>query len=89
MPLPRLITLIIGLSLILGLVIWLIDSILRLYFQLSWTSPFLANILILLIIGLLGALIYGFFYYFNLAKRPGRSKTRRPIKLPDQKAETA
>lgn len=89
MPLPRLITLIIGLSLILGLVIWLIDSILRLYFQLSWTSPFLANILILLIIGLLGALIYGFFYYFNLAKRPGRTKTRRSIKLPDQKAETA
>ncbi|MFM7580968.1 MAG: GTPase, partial [Microcystaceae cyanobacterium] len=91
MPLPRLITLIVGLSLILGLVIWLINAIFRLYFQVSWTAPFLANLLVLLIIGLLGLLIYAFFYYFNLSTRPksGKQSRRRNIKLPDQKTETA
>jgi GTPase SAR1 family protein len=91
MPLPRLITLIVGLSLILGLVIWLINAIFRLYFQVSWTAPFLANLLVLLIIGLLGLLIYAFFYYFNLSTRPksGKKSGRRNIKLPDQKTETA
>ncbi len=90
LPLPRLLTMFGGLSLILGLVIWLIDAILRLYFQVSWTSSFLANILILLVIGLLGLLIYAFFYYFNLS-RSGRStnRKRRRIKLPEQKTETA
>lgn len=91
MPLPRLLTIVVGLSLILGMVIWLIDAILRLYFQVSWTSPFLANILILLIIGLLGLLIYAFFYYFNLSRQKSvtPAEKRRRIKLPEQKTETA
>ncbi len=91
MPLPRLLTIVVGLSLILGMVIWLIDAILRLYFQVSWTSPFLANILILLIIGLLGLLIYAFFYYFNLSRQKSATpaQKRRRIKLPAQKTETA
>ena len=93
MPLPRLITLAIGLSIVLGLMIWLINSIFRLYFQVSWTSPFLANILILLIIGLLGLLIYAFVYYFNLARkqksRPKNRKSRLDLKLPEQKTEAA
>ncbi|MGL5033680.1 MAG: GTP-binding protein, partial [Microcystaceae cyanobacterium] len=91
MPLPRLLTLIVGIGLILGLGIWLINAIFRLYFQVSWTAPFLANILILLIIGLLGLLIYAFFYYFNLTKRSKDSKKsrQRNIKLPEQKTDAA
>ncbi|MEB3310992.1 MAG: GTP-binding protein [Snowella sp.] len=93
MPLPRLITLAVGLSIVLGLMIWLINSIFRLYFQVSWTSPFLANILILFIIGLLGLLIYAFIYYFNLsrqqkARKKGR-KGRFNVRLPEQKTEAA
>jgi hypothetical protein len=91
MPPSRLIPLVIGLSVILGLVIWLIDAILRLYAQVAWTSPFLGNILILMILGLLGLLIYAFFYYFNLSTRPKLSKQaqQRRIKLPEQKTATA
>ena len=82
MPLPRLITLAVGLSIVLGLMIWLINSIYRLYFQVSWTSPFLANILILLVIGLLGLLIYAFVYYFNLARQQqARKKIKRIVNL--------
>lgn len=92
MPLPRLIILIVGLSLILGLIIWLINSIYRLYIQISFTAPFLANVLIFLIMGLLGLLIYAFIYYFNLTKsRKSRQRSRqnRRLKLPEQKADAA
>ncbi|GBF81141.1 YcjF family protein [Aphanothece sacrum] len=92
MPLPRLITLIIGLSFIFGLIIWLINSIYRLYIQISFTAPLLANILIFLIMGLLGLLIYGFIYYFNLyssGKTKKNNRQRRQLKLPEQKTEAA
>ncbi len=92
MPLPRLITLIIGLSLILGLMLWLIDAIYRLYLQIAFTAPLLANLLILLVIALLGLLIYAFFYYFNLSpsKKKGKgSRQNRLVKLPVQKTEAA
>lgn len=70
MPLPRLLTIVLAVSFILGMVIWLIDAILRLYSQVAWTSPFLANIVILLVIAVLALLIATFFYYFNLANQP-------------------
>ncbi len=92
MPLPRLIVLIIGLSLILGLIIWLINSIYRLYIQISFTAPLLANFLIFLIMGLLGLLIYAFIYYFNVfSSRKSRpsGKRLRHLKLPEQKTEAA
>ncbi|AGF53212.1 slr1462 [Synechocystis sp. PCC 6803] len=91
MPLPRLLTIVLAVSFILGMVIWLIDAILRLYSQVAWTSPFLANIVILLVIAVLALLIATFFYYFNLANQPKDSsgKKRRRIKLPEQKNETA
>ncbi|MEA5420263.1 GTP-binding protein, partial [Spirulina sp. CCNP1310] len=75
MPLPRLITLIVGIAVILGMVLWLIDSLYRLYFQISFTAPLLANLLLLLVIVLLGLLIYGFIYYFNLINRPQRRRS--------------
>ncbi|HAC65594.1 MAG TPA: GTP-binding protein [Cyanothece sp. UBA12306] len=95
MPLSRLLIIVIGFSLILGLIIWLINSIYRLYIQVSFTAPLLANFLIILIIGLLGLLIYAFIYYFNQVKsntfRKTRPQHRRNLnfKLPEQKTEAA
>ncbi|XLQ11553.1 MAG: GTP-binding protein [cyanobacterium endosymbiont of Epithemia adnata isolate EadnSB Bon19] len=93
MPLLRLLFLIIGLSIILGLIIWLINSIYHLYIQVSFTAPLLGKLLIFLIIGLLGLLIYAFIYYFNLAVSgkfffTRRQERSRP-KLPEQKTEAA
>jgi uncharacterized protein len=93
MPLPRLFLLFIGLTLILGLMLWLINSIYRLYIQIAFTAPLFANILLLLIIALLGLLIYIFVYYFYL--QPQQKKSRRKSRLspttlpPLQKTEAA
>ncbi len=92
MPLPRLILLVTGLCIVFGLIIWLINSIYRLYIQVSFTAPLLANLLVLLIVALLGLLIYAFVYYFNLSSnRQSRQRrpSRRQIKLPEQKTEAA
>lgn len=91
MPLPRLFTLIIGLSLILGLMLWLINSLYRLYIQISFTAPLLANLLLLLLIVLLGMLIYALIYYMGLFQQ---SPTRAPQgriapKIPVEKTEAA
>ena len=92
-PLPRLITLIVGLSFIFGLILWLVNAIYRLYLQVSFTAPLLANLLILLIILLLGLCIGGFVYYFQFTSanksRRNANQRRKSIKLPAQKAETA
>ncbi|MGB0562583.1 MAG: YcjF family protein [Spirulinaceae cyanobacterium] len=97
LPLPRLITLIVGICLILGLVLWLVDSLYRLYFQISFTAPLLANLLLLLILVILGLLIWAFFYYFNLitnpraAQRHAQRQAQRtpPIQLPQEKTAIA
>ncbi|WP_353932288.1 GTP-binding protein [Okeanomitos corallinicola TIOX110] len=75
MPLSRIVTLIVGLIIILGLALWLIDSLNRLYWQLSY-SPLLGNLLLLLLIVLLGGLIAAFVYYV-LVLRSSESKSRR------------
>ncbi|NER94073.1 MAG: DUF697 domain-containing protein [Symploca sp. SIO1B1] len=91
MPLPRLLTLIIGLSLILGLMLWLINSLYRLYIQISWTAPLLANLLLLLLIALLGLLIFAFVYYTGLLGPTQKGQRRRllPPRVPEVKAEAA
>ncbi|MFB8791899.1 MAG: GTP-binding protein [Potamolinea sp.] len=91
MPLPRLLTLIIGLSLILGLMLWLINSLYRLYIQISFTAPLLANLLLLLLIGLLGMLIYALIYYMGLFQQsPTLSpQGRLSPKIPVEKTEAA
>lgn len=93
MTLPRLLTLVIGISLILGLMLWLVNSLYRLYIQVSFTAPLLANVLLLLLIVLLGLIITAFVYYFNLFSRknsrPRRSKRQLAAKVPEQKAEAA
>ncbi|TAE53968.1 MAG: DUF697 domain-containing protein [Nostocales cyanobacterium] len=75
MPLSRIVTLVIGLIIILGLALWLIDSLSRLYWQLSY-SPLLGNLLLLLLILLLGVLLAAFVYYV-LVLQSGESKSRR------------
>jgi len=93
MTLPRLITLIVGISSILGLMLWLTNSLYRLYLQVSFTAPWLANWLLLLLIVLLGLIIAAFVYYFNLFSRQrsggSRQKRRLAAKIPEQKAEAA
>lgn len=94
MNLPRLTVLILGLSLILGLMLWLVNNIYRLYIQIAWTAPLLANLLLLLIIALLGLLIYLFVYYFYLnppqkTRRGVRPSSRPLIQLPAEKTEAA
>lgn len=88
MSLPRLITLIIGLSTILGLMLWLVNSLFRLYIQISFTAPFLANLLLLLLIALLGMLIWAFLYYTGVFGRSPKPQRRQP-KIPEAKTEAA
>jgi uncharacterized protein len=92
MPLPRLLTLIFGLGIILGLMLWLVNSLYWLYIQVSFTTPLLANLLLLLLIALLAALVVAFFYYTSLFRRSqGRKGQRRriPPKAPIEKTEAA
>lgn len=94
MPLPRLLTLIIGLVLILGLLLWLVNSLYSLYSFTAWNNPILANLLILLLIVLVVALIGTFVYYVLLFRR-GEKRTRRQQRLaqteqiPEAKTEAA
>lgn len=86
----RLLTLVVGIILILGLVVWLTDSMSRLYFGIALTSPLLANVflglLLLLLVGAIAALVY-----FTLPfRRVGRSShPLPPPKIPEQKADVA
>src|SRR5919199_686104 len=91
MPLSRLLTLIIGLSLILGLMLWLINSLYGLYVHISWTAPLLANLLLLLVIVLLGLLIFALIYYVGVFGRVQKQsrRRRRPPKVPVEKTEAA
>lgn len=91
MPRSRLLLLIIGISLILGLMLWLIGSLQVLYSQIAWTSPLLANALLILLIVLLGILIGAVIYYLWLFGRSqGRSRRRRRTpKAPVEKTEAA
>ncbi|MBD2314962.1 DUF697 domain-containing protein [Desertifilum sp. FACHB-1129] len=91
MPLSRILTLIIGLSVILGLMLWTINSLRWLYWQISYTSPFLGTLLILVLLLLLGTLIATFIYYAFLFSQPGGKGRQRQsrIKVPEAKAEAA
>lgn len=92
MPLSRLLTLIFGLIVILGLMIWLIDSLSRLYWQLAY-YPLLSQALLVLIIVLLGVLIAAFIYYlFVLPRRSQQQRKRKrtnQLRVPAAKTEAA
>ncbi|CEJ45560.1 YcjF family protein [Umezakia ovalisporum] len=93
MPLSRIVTLIVGLILILGLSLWLIDSLSRLYWQLSY-SPLLGNLLLLLLVLLIGGLVAAFVYYV-LILQTGEQRWRRQrlsvtsAKIPAGKSDAA
>ncbi|HEY9811515.1 MAG TPA: GTP-binding protein [Halomicronema sp.] len=92
MPLTRLLTIIAGVTFILGLMLWLINSFYRLYLELAYASPFLGNFLILLMIILLAVLIAAFVYYLGLfPNSPGNKNQPRKIRpqIPVQKTEAA
>ena len=93
MRLSRLVTLIVGLIVILGMSLWLIDSLSRLYWQLSY-SPLLGNLLLILLIVLIGALIAAFVYYFLMMqsgekRSSSRRRSLKSIKVPDVKSDAA
>jgi uncharacterized protein len=89
MPLSRQLWLIIGVIVILAMVLWLIDALQRLYWQLSYSSPFLAALLVILLIALLGVLIFAFLHYNNLFRLGTTVKPRSPIEVPPVKTDAA
>ncbi len=91
MPLSRIVTLIVGLILILGLSLWLIDSLSRLYWQLSY-SPLLGNLLLMLLVVLIGALIAAFVYYVLVIQKSEKRQRKRRVtaaEIPAVKSEAA
>jgi uncharacterized protein len=94
MPLIRIIALFLGLSVILGLSIWLVTSLSHLYMQISFTAPILANLLLLLVIVLIGSLVVGYIYYINRYTRRGsrsrKGKSRvNQVRIPEEKTQVA
>ncbi|MGB3403438.1 MAG: DUF697 domain-containing protein [Microcoleaceae cyanobacterium] len=92
MPRSRLIILVTSLIFLLGLLIWLITAISGLYTQVAWIAgPFLANLLLFLIMGLIGLGIYAFFYYlkpFKFRTSKPKKRSAKP-KIPLEKAAAA
>ena len=99
MPLFRIVALFLGLSVILGLSIWLVTSLSHLYMQISFTAPILANLLLLLVIVLIGSMIGGYIYYINKYTRKktrtkkGKRRVKRgnsnKIRMPEEKTQVA
>jgi uncharacterized protein len=90
MRLPRLPLLILGIGVILGLMVWLVSSLLWLYQSVLYTSPLLANLLLLLLIGLGLALIGLLIYYVWIFRyRKPSARKQRPPQVPAHKADAA
>ncbi|MEX0270500.1 YcjF family protein [Leptolyngbyaceae cyanobacterium UHCC 1019] len=89
MRLPRLVTLIIGLLVIFGMVIWLIESLQRLFWQVGY-YPLLGQLLIFVVIALIGTLVAALIYYlFYLPSTQQKKRRRVDPKVPAAKAEAA
>ena len=91
MPLPRLITLIVGIVLVLGLMLWLVESLSRIS-SFFYYSPLLGNLLLLLLIVLLVVLIGAVVYYVLMiqgAEKRSRSGQRRQPQISEDKTEAA
>ncbi len=89
MPRSRLLALTIGISIVLGLAIWLISSVAGLYSQILWASgsPLLANLLLLLILIVVGVLIAVLVSYLQPLWKPKRKRRRHSPKPPQTKPE--
>jgi small GTP-binding protein len=102
---PRNLTLIFGVCVILALSIWLITSLGWLYSQIAWSAPpFLAGLLVILLIITIAVALYAFLYYFGLFNPSGFGKfskfgrfgkssrsdqTRRTLRAPTDKTDAA
>lgn len=82
MPLSRLLPLLLGLTLVLGLMIWLVYTISRLYTWVSFSSPLLANVLLTLLAALLVILIGAVIYYLLLFQGTRRRSPQRQKQRP-------
>jgi hypothetical protein len=89
MPWSRLLPLIVGFVLILGLVVWLIDTIARFYYSVAFTSPLLANLVLALLIALLIGLLAALIYYGYLFLRPPQRRSRPLPQAPVEKTAAA
>ncbi|HEY9736034.1 MAG TPA: GTP-binding protein [Trichocoleus sp.] len=83
----QLIPLIVSVVLALAMLLWLAEIVSRFYYGLALTSPFLANVLLVLIIGLVLALLGIVGYYVWLFLRPPAQR-RRP-QAPQEKTAAA
>lgn len=92
MPLSRLITLIVGIFIVLGLMLWLTTFLTQLR-EICLYSPLLCNVLVLLLIGLLIALIGAVVYYVLIIqrgeKRSRQQRQARQPRIPVAKTEAA
>jgi GTPase SAR1 family protein len=88
MRLPKLLLLLLASLLVLMLLLWIIDSVQRLYWQVAYTSPLLAGLFSFLLIGLILGLVGVGGYYLYLFTRPSQRKVR-PLRIPEAKAEAA
>ncbi|WP_299488662.1 GTP-binding protein [Acaryochloris sp. IP29b_bin.137] len=86
---PRLVLLLLGLTLILGLMLWLISSLQWLYGQIALTSPFLANLLVFCLIALMAVLIGIFLYYAWQFRGKKKTKQHHPPQVPEDKVDAA
>jgi uncharacterized protein len=89
-PPSRLVLLIVGVCSILGMMLWLVNSLYRLYIQISFTAPFLAHLLLFLLIALLVLAIWALIYYVGIFTRVPKSRSSRPLpEIPAVKTEAA
>jgi len=93
MPSPRLLLLILSISVVLALMIWLVSAIYQLYIQIAFTAPILANLLLLLLMAVITVLIGAVIYYiqggFNFKGKKKKKKLRPQVKAPAEKNEAA
>ncbi|MCU0569789.1 MAG: GTP-binding protein [Oculatellaceae cyanobacterium Prado106] len=85
----RILAILVGIILALGLVIWLIDTLARLHASLSYVSPLLANVLLALLLVLILALVVALFYYGYLFLRPKRQNRVPPPTAPADRPTAA
>ena len=97
---PRNLTIIFGVCVILALSIWLITSLGWLYSQIAWSAPpFLAGLLVILLIVTIAVALYAFLYYFGIfnggifSSNPFNKKrhpqTKRQLRAPTDKTDAA
>lgn len=91
MPSPRLLLLILSISVVLVLMIWLVSALYQLYIQIAFTAPILANLLLLLLMAVITLLIGAVIYYFQGGFKPKKKRKKRQsnIKAPAEKNEAA